>query len=74
VSTIRAIGWLATSAPTPAATTRVAIKWPSSNPEIAGKTLPLIPAEIAYAQSAPGVITKRMDILQKAISVLNVIN
>lgn len=52
----------ATNAPSPAATTAVAARCPANRPPTAGITVRCrSPAEIAYAQSAPGVITNRKD-------------
>jgi len=70
VSTVKTIGSRVTSAPTPAATTAVASRWPASNSVTAGSTTRCrSPAAIAYAQSAPGVITKRKDTAQNAATV-----
>jgi hypothetical protein len=58
------------SAPTPAATTMVAVRCPASNPVIAGRIArSCIPAAIAQAQSAPGVMTKRIETPQNATNI-----
>ena len=70
VSTVITSGERATSAATPAATTAVAARCPASSPLTAGSTVRCrSPAAIAYAQSAPGVITSRNDTAQNAATV-----
>ena len=70
VSTVKTSGDRATSAPTPAATTAVAARCPASSPPTAGSTVRCrSPAAIAYAQSAPGVITEEKDTAQNAATV-----
>ncbi|SBS72145.1 hypothetical protein MIPYR_20442 [uncultured Microbacterium sp.] len=66
VSTVSAPGMLAISPPTPAATTSVATRCPYSIPRTAGTVRRASPAVIAYAQSAPGVITNKTDTPQNA--------
>ena len=70
VSTVSSSGERATNAPTPAATTAVAARCPANRPPTAGNTSRcLSPAVIAYAQSAPGVITNKNDTAQNAATV-----
>ncbi|MFC3244354.1 hypothetical protein ACFOJ6_21065 [Gordonia humi] len=64
VSPTIAFGEPATTAATPVATIAVAARWPPSIPPTDGTVCPRIPAAIAYAQSAPGVITNIADTAQ----------
>src|SRR5512144_1767932 len=67
VSAVRIVGTLATSAPTPAATTSMNMRCPSSIPATAGaRPWSRNPAEIVYAQSAPGVMANENETTQKA--------
>ncbi len=71
VSTCSATGARTNIAPTPAATSPIASRWPDNNPATAGTTArPRRPAAIRCAQSAPGVSTKRIETAQKAAMTL----